>query len=263
MTNDKIFIILVFMNRFLKQILYGAFFIAVIAAVILLVVFWFFQPRASCSDGEQNQNEEAVDCGGPCVSCVLKNVQDLIVGPADVMPIGGKVTVAFDIRNPNGQLGIERLPYTIKLFDKDKQEIFSADRETFIYPNEQKPIVEAGIEVDWPRVKEARLLTDYDSDDWRDDFLAPAIELVDIRPSWEVEALALSGRVVNNNPFVVTNTAVTVIITNSLGLRVVVAKTVVGAVEPFSKKDFKVFLPLGGLNMSGGGQTEIKVEAKK
>jgi len=48
--------------------------------VILALVFMgknIFKPKPTCSDNKQNQNEDAVDCGGPCLACDLKDLEPL------------------------------------------------------------------------------------------------------------------------------------------------------------------------------------------
>ena len=41
--------------------------------VVFIIIFllWNFLTQPTCFDGERNQNEENIDCGGPCDPCIV------------------------------------------------------------------------------------------------------------------------------------------------------------------------------------------------
>lgn len=232
------------MNRVVKQILYGLFYLVILAVIIWLVYFLFVRSAPSCFDNKQNQNEEEVDCGGSCISCALKNVQDLTVSSAEIFQAGDKTTILFEIKNPNPTLGIENLPYTINLFDKFGNKAFSVNRNTFIYPDGEKFIVEAGINIDSALISGGELIMDYGIGSWQEDFSQPAIQLVDIKKELEKDKVLISGKIVNDNSFSLLEISVTSALFNKLEFKIAASKVVIDRIEPFSSKEFKIVMPI-------------------
>ena len=73
------------MTRLAKQIIIAIIFFLILAGFGFLV-YWNILPNPSCFDNIQNQNEEGIDCGGPCQSCeaaALKNLE-IIWGDVEV-----------------------------------------------------------------------------------------------------------------------------------------------------------------------------------
>lgn len=126
------------MRRFLKQLLYGSFY-------ILLLVFLFggfyLSSRAapSCFDGKQNKGEEGIDCGGVCGGFCL---------PADVRPIEvvGNVRLLFpdrthvsflvELRNPNIDLAARVFNYTLTVYSESGDVSTTIPGASFIYGGE-------------------------------------------------------------------------------------------------------------------------------
>jgi len=75
----------------------------IIFLFILGTIFYFvFKPNESCFDGIQNQNETDIDCGGDCVSCEVKELEDIVVvdGPK-FLKQGGKYFIYQKVLNSN------------------------------------------------------------------------------------------------------------------------------------------------------------------
>ncbi len=133
-----------FMNiRIIKQILYGIFYLLVLAAVGFWIYVRFFAPTPSCFDHIQNQGEQGVDCGGPCAfSCVPSakpltsagDVQSFVFAP-------GIATLLGQIANPNSYYGANIADYYFAFYDASSTLLGSVFGQTFIYPNETKYVI--------------------------------------------------------------------------------------------------------------------------
>ncbi len=128
-----------------KQLTFFALFLLAISIVIVIILTKLATP--TCFDNKQNQEEEGVDCGGPCKNQCLGEVKETLVLWTKFFEISkGKYdTIAF-IENPNLFLGLPSVKYQFKLYDKDNVLIAIRDGETFINPRETFPIFETNID---------------------------------------------------------------------------------------------------------------------
>jgi len=253
------------MKRTLKQLLYGFFYLVILLAVVLGAYLLFFQKSSSCFDNIKNQDEVGVDCGGVCIDCDLKNVKDLIVQPANIFDNGNRTTtILATILNPNKTLGIEILPYTIKVFNFEDQEIYSADRRAFIYPGQNRLVLEAGIDIEANNIKAATITLDYDASVWKK-ISPPPAKLTDFRTRALGNQIEVVGRVINDNDYPLDQVAVLAVFSNKIGIKAAASKTVVGKVEPFSFKTFQIIIPLkeGLLSEINLDEAFIVLEAKR
>ena len=253
------------MKRTLKQLLYGFFYLVILLAVVLGAYLLFFQKSSSCFDNIKNQEEVGVDCGGVCIDCDLKNVKDLIVQPANIFDNGNRTTtILATILNPNKTLGIEILPYTIKVFNFEDQEIYSADRRAFIYPGQNRLVLEAGIDIEANNIKAATITLDYDASVWKK-ISPPPAKLTDFRTRALGNQIEVVGRVINDNDYPLDQVAVLAVFSNKIGIKAAASKTVVGKVEPFSFKTFQIIIPLkeGLLSEINLDEAFIILEAKR
>ncbi|MCC6934594.1 MAG: hypothetical protein IT406_02830 [Candidatus Yanofskybacteria bacterium] len=126
------------MTRFLKQLLYGGAFLAVLA-LIGWGAFRMFGPAPTCSDGVQNGREEGVDCGA--VACG-------VLCPPSVQPLENFKPLlirtgsdAFDVlahlENPNGSYGAARVDYELAV--RDAAGTVLARRTGYTYVNPAQP----------------------------------------------------------------------------------------------------------------------------
>src|SRR3989344_6654280 len=81
--------------RMAKRLFYGAIFAAFWIAMVIIINLGSSREVPTCFDGRQNQEEEKIDCGGPCTPCVLKDLKQLIVGPVEIVPVGEDHTTAI------------------------------------------------------------------------------------------------------------------------------------------------------------------------
>lgn len=126
------------------------FYFTIFAGIIGLVgwrVFVYFTPAPTCFDGKQNQEEQGVDCGGPCKKCV-GDIRDLTVVWARLSPAaGGRVDVSALVDNPNLLAGSKSLPYRFKLYDDQGVTVAIRDGVTFLNSAERFVIFEPNIDI--------------------------------------------------------------------------------------------------------------------
>lgn len=121
---------------------------SIAAAILGGAIFWIVNkiiPEPSCFDNRQNQQETGVDCGGPCLPCVLKYPKSLEVFWTKIIPVGENNydAVAF-IGNPNAILASGKLEYKFTLFDEFGK-VGERSGQTFLLAQERAHIVEVNV----------------------------------------------------------------------------------------------------------------------
>src|SRR3989344_1458963 len=98
-------------ERFGKQVLYGAIYIAIIGGIIAGFYF-YFREAPTCFDNRKNQGEQEVDCGGPCESCEIGKLKEIEVENAQAIFVAENlVSLSAEVTNPNSLFGAEALHY--------------------------------------------------------------------------------------------------------------------------------------------------------
>lgn len=108
------------MKRLIKQLAYGIFYSIGIAVVAIPIYYIFIKPAPSCTDQIRNQNEEGVDCGGPCrMACVPSDIRGLetVSVPQAFTPARGIFSVIARIQNPNLAFAARKFTYTFRIID--------------------------------------------------------------------------------------------------------------------------------------------------
>ncbi len=236
------------MSRFIKKIVYGFLFLFSLVVILLAVYFIFIKSSPTCSDNKQNQNETEIDCGGPCLPCAIKNVKDLSNSAIEMFAQdGGLGTILFSISNPNPTLGIEKIPFSIILFDNEGNRAVTVNQATSIAPGESKFIIESGVKIDLDFVSRAEIKLDYNLDSWKTKTELPPqplVELVDYNKKLLPDGLKISGDILNRGSSAVPEYFLGVILTNDLGIKISAAKKSLGRIEAFGKKTFEFIIPL-------------------
>lgn len=133
-------------KRLIKQLIIASVFLIILVSIILLVNY-FKRPEPSCFDNIKNQGEEETDCGGPCLSCELINIEKLKVIWVDVISNKeGFYDIAAEIRNPNQNYGSGNVDYKLELYDYNDNVVAEYFGNTFILPNQTKYLTRTKIE---------------------------------------------------------------------------------------------------------------------
>src|SRR3989344_2409426 len=130
-------------------------------AVAAGVFFWSW-PRPSCQDGRQNQDESGVDCGGVCAAVCQFEARPVRVIWSRILPLGaGAYDAAVLVENPNANLALEDLAYSLRVVDADNLFIVRINGSLSLAPREQWLIFRTNIDVG--RRQPARILVDFNS----------------------------------------------------------------------------------------------------
>jgi hypothetical protein len=131
------------MGRHLKQLIYGAAYLAVLAFFFYGIYAVFFRLGPSCTNGRQDPGEEGVDCGGVCaLACLPSDLQPLqVVGVIVRHPAEGVVTIVGKVQNPNITLAARHVSYEFRFSDADGNVVRSSSPvDTFLYAGEVRYI---------------------------------------------------------------------------------------------------------------------------
>ncbi len=129
-----------------KQLFYLFIVIIVVAGVLFFV--WMRLTAPTCSDYIQNQEEEGIDCGGPCAKQCLGEIKDLNIVWSRALDTGdGKYDIVALIENPNLYLSIPLLKYKFSIYGKNNVFISSKEGDTFVSPGNTFPIFAAGVDL--------------------------------------------------------------------------------------------------------------------
>lgn len=128
-----------------------------ISVTVLIVggfLFWIGRSVISkpptCFDQTQNQQEEGVDCGGPCSLMCKESVRSPVVLWTRALEIATSTyTAAAYVENPNSAKGAGALhvPYAFRLLDQNNVLIIERDGYIDIPPQQKVSIVEPNIDV--------------------------------------------------------------------------------------------------------------------
>ena len=135
-----------------------------IVAVFGFAVYRVVTTGATCEDRKQNQGEEGIDCGGPCVPCAIKQARPLKVFWTRFVPTrDGRYDVVAEVTNSNTNVGAATVEYEFQLLDGSGAVIAARRGKTFIYPRETVHLVEIGLEA---REHPARAVVDISNPRW-------------------------------------------------------------------------------------------------
>jgi hypothetical protein len=129
-------------RRILKRTIISIVYL-IIFSLLIFGIYSIFGAKPTCSDGTKNQNEEGVDCGGPCAACEkmpeVKSVQ--VVEKAILASNDGQYDVMVKITNPNSQFGIADFEYSLDLLDSERKVIGRSEGTSFILPSQTKYVL--------------------------------------------------------------------------------------------------------------------------
>ncbi len=238
------------MSRFAKQLVYGFFYLVILAGLGYLGYITVRETAPSCFDGRLNQNEEEVDCGGPCESCAIRKLLPLQT-KVEYFGVGENTTVILTLSNPNLEYGADSFSYTLSFPGNGGAKIFSLVKESFIYPAEaQKVIIEPNLKFNSRSVVGQPELT-ISNIVWKPlrEFSEPQIQTRQLKTEVQGSQVTVSGLLVNRESLSFSRAGVGVLVFQQLSdesSRLVGAsKTILQNLQPFEERAFKIIIPLG------------------
>ena len=254
------------MRRFLKQLLYGFFYLAIWALIALGVYLIYFRTAPTCIDGIKNQEEEDVDCGGPCAECFLRDIKPLQVIQPQLFEAGeGATTILAEVRNPNLGFAAPVFGYDLNFYNAQGQKIFASSDESFIYAGEIKTIVFPALEADFGDVFKTEFIPQNIVWVPSADFPKPDLEYRETRTVRDGAGFSVSGVILNKSTYAVKQATVAAALINRNGLLVNASKTTASNLAPSEERFFKLFVPVFAVEAENIdlSQTRIYIEAKR
>lgn len=159
-----------------RQLLYALVILVIFGAGGVFVYFSFIYTPPSCFDGIQNQGEEGVDCGGPCVRmCAAPNVTALWARSVEALP--GVYHAVSLIRNPDTSAA-GPITYSVLLFDAENILIATREGSLFLTPGEVVPLFVPNIPTG--ERTPVRTFVDIESGVWeRAERVQPSVRVID------------------------------------------------------------------------------------
>lgn len=115
----------------------------IIAGIIYAATFF---PDPTCADGEQNQNESGIDCGGVCERICQAPLADVDVVWDRAFLVSNSIhNLAAYIENPNTDLIARDVPYVFRVYDTDNILITERRGQVDILPQPATVIFASGV----------------------------------------------------------------------------------------------------------------------
>ena len=240
-------------SRFLKQVLYGAFYAGIWIAIFAGIYFWSTRPVPTCYDGIQNQGEQGVDCGGPCaIACVPANVSAIsTVGPVYVF-VGDSthVTLLAQVQNTNVGFAVPSFNYRFDLFTASNTLVQSVSGQSFMYSGELKWLLAPNVAVA-QSIDHAALVV------WNAQWVDAKV--MGIVPQFTLQNLGVvpaptgtqlfGGELKNNDLASFDNILVIGVLKGPSGLPAGASQTVLDHIGPSEVRDFNVMYPSTALTI--------------
>ncbi|MCR4328651.1 MAG: hypothetical protein NUV53_04030 [Patescibacteria group bacterium] len=137
------------MPRFLKQFLYGIFYLAIFIGIPAGIYLAFLKPAPTCTDGIRNGDEQGIDCGGVCVkACIPADILPL-EAPAGmrIIPLDNTHTSFFaEVINPNVGYAATRFRYAVTVERKTGSNMLFSGT-SYIYGGQVRALVFPNLEL--------------------------------------------------------------------------------------------------------------------
>lgn len=115
-----------------RKLLYIGGALIIFLVFVVLPIGWSFYKAPTCFDNTQNQDEQGIDCGGPCTLLCRSQYVPLNVLWSRFSKVNDGVYNALAyIENPNINAGANNLNYSFKLYDKEGVLLRERTGETF------------------------------------------------------------------------------------------------------------------------------------
>ena len=214
-------------SRIAKQFGYGILFLAILA-LVALGIYFLFKPVASCFDNKQNQNEEGVDCGGPCKKvCLPQGLQpiELVQEVKIFYPASGHISLLAKIQNLNAVVAAKYFDYRFNVYDNENNLLRTVSGQSFIYSSEIKYLAEFLEDGSLKNVSRAEFLIE--NPDWArsEEFQKPSVSVLNQRVEVYKGELRVSGKIINNDTVHLPKAIIMAVFSDKFGATHGVSKT--------------------------------------
>ena len=176
------------------------------------------------------------------MSCEIKNLKPLSLTQPLFFRNGNKVSAMAELKNLNSTYGSDEVKYRIDFYDNEGDVLKTISKYDFIYSNDRKYLVEAGVD-DSERVIEKAVFT-LEGNNWKSisEWRSPVVELKNLNTAGQKDIYVVSGRVKNPNNFTISKIVISAVLGSNFDVKAGVSKTEIENLGPFQEKDFQVFV---------------------
>jgi len=251
--------------RLVKQLLYGAFYLLAIAVIFLIIYFIFLKPAPTCSDERRNQGETGIDCGGPCPPCELVQLKSLEVvnNSVKVLPAReNEISLLAEIVNPNLNFGAQKFSYQFKvigLFGILRETI---DGQSFIYPGEQKYLIEAAVKISSQDVSRVELTIKKEDLVWqsKEELVKPNLSARSVKTEIANQEIKVKGLIKNEDPLLISKVKIIAILYDRQNKVLNTSFTTITDLKGLTEEFFNIGLPKGEwMKQLEPNKTETKI----
>jgi hypothetical protein len=119
--------------------------IAIIVGFVIVTLgafaFFTFHQAPSCRDNRQNQQEEGIDCGGPCAYvCTASEAAPSVRFVRAVSPTPGRTDMIAYVDNPNDTVAAQGLHYNVELYSSTNTVIAKGEGTVDLPPASTVPV---------------------------------------------------------------------------------------------------------------------------
>src|SRR3989344_4697655 len=231
--------------RSIKRIIYGIFYLTVMAGVAYLLYLAFRSP-AGCTNGRQDRGEEGLDCGGVCANiCLPPDFEKIgLSGSVDIFrAVQDQAVLVAKIKNSNPGIAARLFKYNFEVKNGQGDVIGSVPGESFIYAGELKYLVGFFRSKAADQVVGADLVSG--ETDWvkETDFPRPVADLLERRTTSIETGGEAVGKIVNRDTVNFAKVEIVAVFKDSRGLPVGASRTELQDMEPDQTREFRVFHP--------------------
>lgn len=242
--------------------------IIVIYLLILFVIsaglYFVAKPKPTCFDGKQNQNEEAVDCGGVCMAACVERIvgNDLLVREIIFIPADqGRYDIVAKIFNPNNDIGAASFQYSLLLQDASGKELGRVTNSNFILPQETKTLLAFNLEPSEVPAKAVIELSDFKWTRLREYRAKPELNIYDRRYVGQPDPSvfgAVTATLVNESLYDFRRIKIKVVLRDASGRPLAVNQSEMQTVTVGREQDIRMVFP----QAFAGTVTQIDIEAE-
>lgn len=254
------------MRRTLKKIIYGLFYLSLVALLALFVWRQIVAVPPTCSDAIQNQNETGVDCGGVCVPCEITHLLPLqSLSPYRIFALSnGRAVLMFAVANPNRAYHATHFSYHIAVFDKAGTRVEQLDGADSLYAGATKYVIESRVGVRASAIGSVAITVDDPS--WLPvaERAAPALALSGITTeSLPTGTIRVHGVATNKGSNEARDVAVLAIAYDRYGAKLFAAESVLTSLAGFESTPFSILFPVDAIFQNvDAAKTEVFISSK-
>ncbi len=255
------------MSRTVKQILYGTLYLAILSVIGWWVYSVTLAPAPSCFDNTQNGGETGVDCGGPCISCEIKHLQPLSIGPGLLLGSDRVFSATAEVTDPNDAYSARSFAYSVTFSDANGTVLQTVDQIGFLYAGQTKDLIVAGVGIANGIPVKATFGMDPASAVWAKsaDFSEPIYELTNPTATISGTQMLITGTIINPNNIPISTIRLGAFAVDNLGMKIGASTTILQNLGQFRQQTFQITVPLqknilGSVDLQASA-TSIEVQA--